>query len=83
VYDYDFISASSTGGIDGSLLQGLILKALSQEKKIPDLVSMALQKLNDAIDTEEADSIDEELLELVKGCGMSCDITKHNLSAFG
>jgi hypothetical protein len=69
--------------VNGSLLRGPILTALTQEKKIPDPVSMALQKLNDAIDTKKADSIDEELLELVKGCGMSRDITKHDLSAFG
>lgn len=60
----------------GSLLRGpVLIEALSRERKIPASLAAALKMLNEAIDD---DTVDDELVNLIKDCGLVRDINKHD-----
>jgi hypothetical protein len=63
--------------VSGSMLCGPILEALSRERKIPSSVGTALKLLNEMIKDDDK-AIDEELVSLVKECGLVRDISKHD-----
>jgi hypothetical protein len=59
----------------GSLLRGPVLEALVRERKISSSIGTALQILNEAIDNN---TVDDELVQLVKNCGLVRDINKYD-----
>lgn len=63
--------------VSGSLLSGPILKLLTREKKVPAAVSTLLNKLADSI--HGTSEIDKELIESVRACGLSRDVSKHQV----
>lgn len=63
--------------VSGSMLCGPILDALSRERKIPPSVAAALKLLCEMIQDDDK-TIDEELVSLVKECGLVRDISKHD-----
>jgi hypothetical protein len=64
--------------VAGSLLRGPILKMLIQERKIPEPVSAALKALSEEIDQDK--STNEDLVTVVKECGLCREISKHEIS---
>ena len=62
--------------VSGSMLRGPIIEALSRERKIPSSVATALRILNEMITDNGV--VDEELVFLVKECGLVRDISKHD-----
>jgi hypothetical protein len=60
----------------GSLLRGTILMMLMDERKISEPVASALKTLNEAIDQGE-NAINDDIVAVVKECGLCRDITKH------
>jgi len=63
--------------VSGSMLCGPILEALSGERKIPPSVGTALKLLKEMIQDDDK-AIDEQLVSLVKECGLVRDISKHD-----
>jgi hypothetical protein len=63
--------------VSGSMLCGPILEALSGERKIPPSIGMALKLLKKMIQDDDK-AIDEQLVSLVKECGLVRDISKHD-----
>jgi hypothetical protein len=63
--------------VSGSMLCGPILESLSRERKIPSSVAAALKLLNEMIQDNDK-AVNEELVSLVKECGLVRDISKHD-----
>jgi hypothetical protein len=71
--------------VTGSLLRGPILRMLMDERKISEPVASALKTLNDAIVADQAGDDDnaiihDDIVAVVKECGLCRDITKHLLT---
>jgi hypothetical protein len=67
--------------VSGSHLRTDILKLLVSERKISDSVATALTELAKAVPPGEADitGVDPNVVETVKACGHSRDISKHTI----
>lgn len=63
--------------VSGKHLRNEILKLLVSERKISEDVSALLMNLKMAV--AEGDGVDSALLETVKACGISRDISKHTM----
>jgi len=61
----------------GNLLAGPVLDALGKEKKMPEAVTELLRAV--ASDIEENNEILESTVLSVKTCGLSRDISKHQI----
>jgi hypothetical protein len=63
--------------VSGKHLRNEILKLLVSERKISEDVAEVLMKLKVAV--AEGQDVDSALLETVKTCGLSRDISKHTI----
>lgn len=63
--------------VSGRLLTGPILSLLTKERKMTESASSLLYKLSDSISLGEEPSI--SLVQAVKACGLSRDISKHEV----
>jgi hypothetical protein len=64
--------------VGGDHLRGAILDLLRKEKKMPEEVGNALGNLAEKIN--KGDQVNSDLLEAVRACGLSRDISKHPMN---